>query len=43
MGKLEALQKKIDQIADNVRNLRYIIIMSPRKEINFKNIYILKW
>jgi len=26
MGKLEALQKKIDQIADNVRNLRYIII-----------------
>ncbi len=27
MGKLEALQKKIDQIADKVRNLRYILIM----------------
>ena len=26
MGKLEALQKRIDQIADKVRNLRYIII-----------------
>ncbi len=27
MGKLEALQKKIDQIADKVRNLRYMLIM----------------
>lgn len=27
MGKLEALQKKIDQIADKVRHLRYILIM----------------
>jgi len=26
MGKLEALQKKIDQIADKVRHLRYILI-----------------
>lgn len=26
MGKLEALQKRIDQVADKVRNLRYIII-----------------
>jgi len=27
MGRLEALQKKIDQIADKVRHLRYIIIV----------------
>jgi len=27
MGKLEALQKKIDQIADKVRHLRYILIV----------------
>ena len=27
MGKIEALQKKIDQIADKVRHLRYILIM----------------
>jgi len=26
MGKLEALQKKIDQVADKVRNLRYIFL-----------------
>ena len=26
MGKIEALQKKIDQIADKVRHLRYIVI-----------------
>lgn len=27
MGKLEALQKKIDQIADKVRHLRYVLIV----------------
>jgi len=27
MGKLEALQKRIDQIADKVRHLRYIVIV----------------
>jgi len=27
MGKLEALQKRIDQVADKVRNLRYMIIV----------------
>ena len=27
MGLLEALQKKIDQIADKVRHLRYILIV----------------
>ncbi len=27
MGKIEALQKKIDQIADKVRHLRYIMIV----------------
>jgi len=27
MGKLEALQKRIDQIADKVRHLRYILIL----------------
>jgi len=26
MGRLEALQKKIDQVADKVRHLRYILI-----------------
>ena len=27
MGKIEALQKSIDQIADKVRHLRYILIL----------------